>query len=237
MDPSEQGVGGGAGATMSTRALGGATVLAALGAVVIIAIAAWDSRGGSHGGDGGAFVVERAPAETATPARGYANGAARPATTVRVPSPHRPVLVALYEATRGESWLNATHWLSDRPIEDWYGVSTDSAGRVTSLRLTGNRLSGPLPPEIGNLATLQHLALNSNELSGWIPAELGNLASLRDLHLDGNYLYGPIPPELANLRSLDAISLAGNDLAGCIPPALRAAPSNDFDRAGLPFCE
>ena len=221
---------------MSTRAVGAATVLAALGAVVIIAIAAWDSRGGSHEGDGGAFVVERAPAETATPARGYANGAARPATTVRVPSPHRPVLVALYEATRGESWLNATHWLSDRPVGDWYGVSTDGIGRVTSLRLSGNRLSGPLPPEIGNLATLQHLALNSNELSGWIPAELGNLASLRDLRLDGNYLYGPIPPELGNLAALEAISLAGNDLAGCIPPALRSVLLNDFDRAGLPFC-
>ena len=81
--PREQGAGGGAGATMSTRAVGAATVLAALGAVVIIAIAAWDSRGGSDGGDGGeAFVVERAPAETATPARGYANGAARPGESV-----------------------------------------------------------------------------------------------------------------------------------------------------------
>ena len=140
---------------MSTRAVGAATVLAAIGAVVIIAIAAWDSRGGSHGGDGGAFVVERAPAETATPARGYANGAARPATTVRVPSPHRPVLVALYEATRGEFWLDSTHWLSDRPVGDWYGVSTDGVGRVTSLRLSGNRLRGPLPPEIGNLVVGQ----------------------------------------------------------------------------------
>ena len=219
---------------MSTRAVGAATVLAALGAVVIIAIAAWDSRGG----DGGeAFVVERAPAETATPARGYANGAASPSTTVRGPSPDRPALVALYEATRGEFWLDATHWLSDRPVEDWYGVSTNSAGRVTSLRLAGNRLRGPLPPELGDLTVLQHLYLGSNELTGWIPAELGNLASLRDLRLDGNYLYGPIPPELGNLRSLEAISLAGNDLAGCIPPALRTVPSNDFDRAGLPFCE
>ena len=87
----------------------------------------------------------------------------------------------------------------------------------------------------GELTCAREMA--ERELSGWIPAELGNLASLQRLHLDGNYLYGPIPPELANLRSLDAISLAGNDLAGCIPPALRAAPSNDFDRAGLPFCE
>ncbi len=218
---------------MSTRAVGAATVLAALGAVVIIVIAAWDARGG----DGEAFVVEPAPTETAAPAaRGYANGTARPSTTVRGPSPDRAALVALYEATRGESWLDATHWLSDRPVGEWYGVSTNSAGRVTSLRLAGNRLRGPLPPELGDLTALQRLYLGSNELTGWIPAELGNLRSLRRLHLDGNELYGPIPPELGNLWSLGVISLAGNDLAGCIPPALRAAPSNDFEELRLPFC-
>ena len=178
---------------MSMRAVGAATVLAALGAVVIIVIAAWDARGG----DGEAFVVDPAPTETATPAaRGYANGAPWPSTTVRGPSRDRAVLVALFDASGGRSWTNAQRWLSGRPIDEWYGVSTNGAGRVTRPRLVGNGLRGPLPPELGNLAALRHLALSSNELSGWIPAELGNLASLRDLHLDDNYLYGPIPPEL-----------------------------------------
>ncbi len=220
---------------MSTRVVGAATVLAALAAVVIIAIAAWDAREGDGRGGGGAFVVEPAPA--ATPASGYANGAATPSTADRRPSPDRAVLVALYAATGGDGWVDAPLWLSDRPLDEWYGVSTDHTGRVTSLWLPGNGLSGPLPPELGDLAALQFLVLAGNELSGWIPAELGNLASLRELYLNDNYLYGPVPPELGNLTALEAINLAGNDLGGCIPPALRRVPSHDFDRALLPFCE
>ena len=55
----------------------------------------------------------------------------------------RDVLVALYNATNGASWTrNSTNWLSDRPLGEWYGVTTDANGRVTELDLTQNRLSG-----------------------------------------------------------------------------------------------
>ena len=47
----------------------------------------------------------------------------------------------------------------------------------------GNRLSGPLPAELGNLTNLQSLGLSDNQLSGPIPAELGNLTNLRYLDL------------------------------------------------------
>ena len=45
----------------------------------------------------------------------------------------RDALVAFYDATDGPNWRNSANWLTDAPIEEWHGVSTDSAGRVTGL--------------------------------------------------------------------------------------------------------
>ena len=70
---------------------------------------------------------------------------------------------------------NNTHWLSDRPLGEWYGVVTNADGRVSWLNLGANQLSGSIPPELGNLTNLTLLALGGNQLSGSIPPELGNL--------------------------------------------------------------
>ena len=88
------------------------------------------------------------------------------------------MLVAFYNATDGPNWRNSANWLTDAPIEEWYGVSTDGAGRVTVLATPFNQLSGELPPELGNLVSLEELTLTDNQLTGAIPAELGNLANL-----------------------------------------------------------
>ncbi len=74
--------------------------------------------------------------------------------TGRVCGMDRKILVALYNATRGPQWANDDNWLSDDPIETWYGVSTDSDGRVTLLSLGSNNLTGFLPPELGGLDKL-----------------------------------------------------------------------------------
>ena len=37
-------------------------------------------------------------------------------------------LTALYEATGGAGWTDSEGWLSDRPLEQWYGVATDARG-------------------------------------------------------------------------------------------------------------
>jgi len=126
----------------------------------------------------------------------------------------RAALVALYEATDGANWL------SDRPLGAWHGVTTDSAGRVTSLVLTGNRLSGEIPPELGDLTDLTQLHLEVNELSGSIPPELGNLTNLTSLDLRFNRLSGEIPSELGNLARLNVLALASNRLSGEIPSEL-----------------
>ena len=74
----------------------------------------------------------------------------------------REVLEALYEATGGSDWSDRANWLSAAPLGEWFGVVTDSNGRVTSLALTGNGLSGEIPPALGRLASLERLDLGSS---------------------------------------------------------------------------
>ena len=160
------------------------------------------------------------------------------------PLSDREILEILYEATDGPNWTRHDNWLTDAPLQEWYGVNTDASGRVdwldlsnnnltariprelgnlaslVRLELWGNQLSGQIPPELGDLAKLKRLFLTSNELSGPVPPEIGKLASLEHLELNSNQLSGPIPPQLANLTSLQWLYLGQNRLSGPIPPQL-----------------
>ena len=84
------------------------------------------------------------PSPTPTPAP-TPTATATP-TVTPTPDPDREVLVALYHATDGPNWTTDTNWLSDAPISEWHGVTTDSDGRVTEIELLDTRLRGELPP-------------------------------------------------------------------------------------------
>ena len=73
----------------------------------------------------------------------------------------RLALVALYDETGGDFWVDNAGWKSDLPLGDWYGVKLDDSGRVVELRLRANGLSGTLPDPIG-LERLQLLDLSFN---------------------------------------------------------------------------
>ena len=157
------------------------------------------------------------------------------------PLSDRDVLTALHNATGGADWVENDNWVTDRRLEEWYGVNTDADGRVTSLTLVSNNLSGPIPwelgrleelkslllgynnllgsipPSLGTLRRLEFLYLNNNNLSGQIPSELGNLASLQRLHLSVNSFSGPIPSALGDLTGLESLVIESNDLTGSIP--------------------
>ena len=135
-------------------------------------------------------------------------------------NPDRDVLVALYNATDGDNWGRNFRWLSEYPIGQWHGVSTDGTGRVTVLGLHTNGLKGELPSELGSLTNLQTLSFSGNDLAGAIPAELGNLANLQSLWLRDNQLTGRIPAELGNLSNLQYLWLHENQLTGEIPVEL-----------------
>ena len=138
------------------------------------------------------------------------------------PPTDRQILTSLYDATGGPEWSNRENWLTNRPLEEWHGVTVDTNGRVTRLDLRNNDLTGEIPPELGALASLEHVLFGRNELRGRIPAEFGSLVKLRTLDLGFNRLMGPIPAELGSLSRLESLFLDHNELTGSIPPDLGA---------------
>ena len=144
----------------------------------------------------------------------------------------RAALVAFYRATGGASWKRSDGWLTAAPLRAWHGVETDGVGRVVGLDLSGScniesasefsiqGLTGRIPPELGNLASLKSLDLSCNRLRGSIPPEFGRLAALESLDLSSNQINGGrLPAELGNLTNLRVLNLAYVDLPH-IPPEL-----------------
>ena len=143
-----------------------------------------------------------------------------PATTPLAPADDRAALEALYDATNGANWSSNDNWKTDEPLGQWFGIRTNSDGRVTRLDLSENQLSGTIPAEIGNLTSLTDLLLGRNQLSGMIPAEIGSLTRLTWLELHVNQLSGTIPAEIGNLTSLKHLLLGSNQLSSTIPAEL-----------------
>ena len=186
-------------------------------------------------------------AVTVTASSGSEHGTAL--ITARGPPLDRDILERLYKVTGGPYWSTDDNWLTDAPLEDWYGVDVDGEGMVVNLRLNSNGLTGPIPPGLGNLANLKELslwdigltgpippqlgnlgsltrlALFDNKLTGPIPAALGNLTNLQELRLHSNDLSGPIASELGDLANLRELSLSRNELTGSIPPGLSGLAS------------
>ena len=140
------------------------------------------TRRGIFGRTGSDTTTEPAPTDEPEPTR-------RPTIALipreqTSPQTDRETLITLFEATDGPNWDDNDNWLTDRPLDEWYGVEMDDDGRVIVLGLTDSELRGDIPAELGNLVNLELLFLYDNQLSGEIPAELGNLASLEWLNLD-----------------------------------------------------
>ncbi|XP_028090215.1 probable leucine-rich repeat receptor-like serine/threonine-protein kinase At3g14840 isoform X7 [Camellia sinensis] len=84
---------------------------------------------------------------------------------------------------------------------------------LVNISLLGNRITGSIPSQIGNITTLNSLILEFNELSGDLPQELGNLSSITRLDLSFNKLSGEIPSTFKNLSNLTSIDLSYNNLS------------------------
>lgn len=160
------------------------------------------------------------------------------------PSPlevERAALEALYNATGGASWTRRDNWLSAAPVDDWHGLATHPSGRVHTIDLRSNGLTGSIPPEIEAFEDLVGLILGDNVVAGSIPPEIGRLARLEYLDLGGNgftgaipslgnrlvsirlldnQLTGSIPAALGRLSSLQALNLSDNEITGSIPSEL-----------------
>lgn len=55
----------------------------------------------------------------------------------------RDGLLLMYESLNGDFWYDNTGWLTDAIICEWHGVDCTD-GRVSSINLNGNNLTGDL---------------------------------------------------------------------------------------------
>lgn len=103
------------------------------------------------------------------------------------------------------------------------GEIPKSIGNMTSLvdlELSGNFLTGELPPELCSLRNLKQLELYYNQLVGKIPAEIGNLTELQDLDMSVNRFTGKLPETVCRLPKLQVLQFYNNTLSGEIPACI-----------------
>ena len=101
-------------------------------------------------------------------------------------------LLRLYETLDGSGWTNAANWGTDQPLDTWYGITTDSEGRITEIDLSNNGLAGAIPPEVARLEHLEVLDLSGNALSETAADDPGPLDPALDLSAD--FTFSPVPP-------------------------------------------
>lgn len=140
----------------------------------------------------------------------------------------RDALIAFYNATDGPNWTDNTNWCSDEPLDTWYGITTDSEGRVTRISLENNGLSGATGNTLAPLTALTYLDCSGNSLSSLdvtnnpgltvLYCENNNLAELDVSHntqMDIFYCYNNSISELdlSNNTALRYLYCYGNSLS------------------------
>ncbi|ANM66456.1 Leucine-rich repeat (LRR) family protein [Arabidopsis thaliana] len=97
---------------------------------------------------------------------------------------------------------------------------------LVNITLLGNRLTGPIPKEIGNIITLERLVLYASGLSGPIPLSIAHLTKLKDLMISD--MTGPefFFPPLQSMTQMRQLVLRNINLKGELPSYLGTNTTN-----------
>ncbi|ORX90340.1 L domain-like protein [Basidiobolus meristosporus CBS 931.73] len=145
------------------------------------------------------------------------------------------VLKSVFTALSGNNWVQKNGWTSEDLASccSWQGVQCNKGGRIKSLDLAQNNLSGKLPAEVSQLNGLLTIDVSNNTLSNIlseitevttlisinvantgitsIPESIGNLVNLQSLHLNANKI-NVLPNTMSQLTNLKGLYLANNSL-------------------------
>ncbi|KAJ3100996.1 hypothetical protein HDU96_010175 [Phlyctochytrium bullatum] len=146
------------------------------------------------------------------------------------------VLFTLYAATNGPQWSNSFGW-NETMTQGTncclsFGVGCTD-GKVTSLDLSGNNLSGTLPEIFTELESLKSLDLSENTLGGAIPTSLYDLLDDAQVDLRNNQFMGVVPDMGLSPGTGGSCLLDGNPNLAC---TLVPNQYCSFGRT-LPLCE
>ncbi len=132
--------------------------------------------------------------------------------------PDYAALAAIYQSLGGDDWIDNSNWLIGSDLNDWFGITTDLDGSVSTIDLSNNNLRGELPEEFGDLTNLTEVDIFINNDGGPIPTQIENLTSLTFLSLGG--FTGTIPTEIGSLTSLEFLRISAKPISGEIPSSL-----------------
>jgi Leucine-rich repeat (LRR) protein/Ca2+-binding EF-hand superfamily protein len=126
-------------------------------------------------------------------------------------------LVKFFNDMGGEKWT--IPWNLNNPVNTWQGVELDALGNVIALSLPNNNLEGQLSNAVmvdGVLISqsLRYMNLSGNKIQGQIPSQIGNLTNLEYLDLSKNQLTGNLSNDIAKLTKLTTLLLSNNQLSG-----------------------
>lgn len=132
-------------------------------------------------------------------------------------------LIALYNSTNGATWINTWNVANGiKAMSKLYGVTFDK-GRVKSIVLPDNNLSGGIPAEIFSLPMLESLNLSKNLLTGNMPSITSS--PIKNIDISNNALTGNIGEFISMLPNIERIKASNN----CISQILPAFDKNNIN--------
>jgi Leucine-rich repeat (LRR) protein len=141
-------------------------------------------------------------------------------------------LVAYYESTNGDQWIDKSGWLTDAPVYSWVGIEevANVAGdgepadwRVTVIDMPRNNMTvpGPLPAELADMEFLEDFKADVNLHIGGLPPELASLSRLQFLLVRTNLFTGEVDWDaFSQMESMQQFRIRQNYFSGPLPQML-----------------
>ncbi|XP_031474631.2 LRR receptor-like serine/threonine-protein kinase EFR [Nymphaea colorata] len=110
--------------------------------------------------------------------------------------------------------------LSFNQIEGTIPLSLANLTKLIALDLSSNKIKWLIPPNIGQMHSLEVLLIDQNALEGPIPLSFYQLVRMYTFNIGHNMLTGSISSSINNLTSLERLDLSSNNLSSTLPPGL-----------------
>jgi len=109
-------------------------------------------------------------------------------------------------------------WISNTGLTSTDDIEEIGQLPLRELRISQNKLIGPIPKTIFDISSLVYVSLSHNAFTGTLPTEIGQLTNLEEFHLYGGSVTGQIPTEIGNIgASLKRLALSENEITGTLP--------------------
>ena len=178
-----------------------------------------DSRSSVVATTSGTYVAEIEPSKLPCYYRAYVvvDGQTLYGDTKMIAADERDILIQFYHDTGGDNWTYNDNWCSDKPIEEWYGVSVkhidyDANSYVVEIRLINNNLQGS--GSLAGMKSLRRLWCEDNQLTS---LDVSGCTALESLYCYSNQLTSLDVSGCTALWSLDCQynQLTSLDVSGC----------------------